>query len=56
MKNKDKILKTKSTTTFHTGVATAIDRKIGVLGLLTNSQIFTEKSKLKNMRNGKVRS
>lgn len=51
---------TKNTTTkvqnlFHTGVKSLIDRKIGGLNVLQNSEILGEKSKIKNMRNGKVR-
>lgn len=50
--------KTKPTTksvTFLTGVKSLFDRKIGGINLLTNHQILAEKSKLENMRNGKVR-
>ena len=41
--------------TFHTGVKSLIDRKIGGINVLNNDQILDEKSKLKNMRNGKIR-
>lgn len=41
---------------FHTGVKSLIDRKIGSINVLNNTQILVEKTKLKNMRNGKVRS
>lgn len=42
--------------TFHTGVKSLIDRKIGLINVLDNEEILLEKTKLKNMRNGKVRS
>ena len=45
----------KSTITFFTGVKSLKDRKIGSINLLTNTQIIAEKSKLTNVRNGKVR-
>ena len=35
---------------------TLIDRKIGLINVLDNEEILLEKTKLKNMRNGKVRS
>lgn len=41
---------------FFTGVKSLIDRKIGGINVLSNHQILLEKSKLDNMRNGKVRS
>ena len=44
------------TVTFYTGVKALIDRKIGLINVLDNDQILLEKTKLKNMRNGKVRS
>lgn len=40
---------------FHTGIKSIIDRKIGSINVLDNNQILHEKTKLKNMRNGKVR-
>lgn len=51
---------TKNTTTkvrdlFHTGVKSLIDRRIGGINVLNNAQILEEKTKLDNMRNGKVR-
>ncbi len=45
----------KSTITFFTGVKALKDRKIGLINLLTNRQILEEKTKLTNVRNGKVR-
>ncbi len=41
---------------FHTGVGLLVDRKIGSINLLSNEQIMYEKTKIKNMRNGKIRS
>ena len=40
---------------FFTGVKSLIDRRIGGINLLSNEQILGEKTKLKNVRNGKVR-
>lgn len=40
---------------FHTGVKALIDRKIGGINVLKNDEILEEQTKLKNMRNGKVR-
>ena len=56
MKNPLLSLQKKSTVIFHTGVKASIDRRFGALGLLSNDQIVEEKTKLNNMRNGKVRS
>lgn len=55
MKNLLPTKKTAESTTFHTGVKALVDRKIGGLNVLNNDQILDEKSKLKNMRNGKIR-
>lgn len=41
--------------TFHTGVKSLFDRKIGSMNVLDNEQILGENSKLINVRNGKVR-
>lgn len=49
-------LKKIKTVTFYTGVKSLIDRKIGGINVLDNAQILLEKTKIKNMRNGKVRS
>lgn len=40
---------------FHTGIKSIVDRKIGSINVLDNDQILHEKTKLKNMRNGKFR-
>ena len=40
---------------FFTGVKSLIDRRIGGINLLSNEQILGEKTKLENVRNGKVR-
>lgn len=45
----------KPSITFFTGVKTQIDRPIGKINVLSNRQIMDEKTKIKNMRNGKVR-
>ena len=55
MKNTLSPKKTANTPTFHTGVKAMIDRKIGGINVLDNQQILDEQSKLKNMRNGKIR-
>lgn len=55
MKNIIPTKKTAESQTFHTGVKALIDRKIGGINVLNNDQILDEKSKLKNMRNGKIR-
>ena len=55
MKNKKQAAIIAKTITFHTGVKSLIDRKIGGINILDNDQILIEKTKLKNMRNGKVR-
>ena len=55
MKNTIPTLKTAKTNRFHTGVKSLIDRKIGGINVLDNRQILDEKSKIKNLRNGKVR-
>ena len=53
MTKKNRFLKRKEK--FHTGITSAIDRSIDAFGLLSISQIMGEKTKLKNLRNGKVR-
>ena len=55
MKNSIPTKKAAEYQTFHTGVKALIDRKIGGINVLNNDQILDEKSKLKNMRNGKIR-
>ncbi|WP_193812431.1 hypothetical protein [Kaistella flava (ex Peng et al. 2021)] len=40
---------------FHTGIKSLVDRKFGGINVLDNDQILMEQSKLKNLRNGKVR-
>ena len=55
MKNTIPTKKAAESQTFHTGVKALIDRKIGGINVLNNDQILDEKSKLKNMRNGKIR-
>lgn len=42
-------------TSFFTGVKSLIDRRIGGINFLSNEQILGEKTKLENVRNGKVR-
>lgn len=48
--------KNTKTITFYTGIKSLIDRKIGGINILQNDQILLEQTKLKNVRNGKVRS
>lgn len=55
MKIPTKNTTTKVPTLFHTGVKSLFDRKIGGINVLNNTEILEEKSKIKNMRNGKVR-
>ncbi len=55
MKNTIPTKKIADAATFHTGVKALVDRKIGGINVLKNQEILDEKSKLKNMRNGKIR-
>lgn len=55
MKLPIKIPTSKTPGSFFTGVKSMIDRRIGGINVLSNHQILKEKTKLDNMRNGKVR-
>ena len=55
MNNSTKAKINKKVIVFHTGVGSLVDRKIGSINLLSNDQIMLEKTKIKNMRNGKIR-